>query len=128
MIKVCVDCPYRTMQPRTNTARPGAILLRHLFVTAVSSAAVFVCILAVGRWCGHRLTLYRTHACTDLSFSDSPLPLTALASFPGSGNTWLRHLVQQSTGKTRTCTCVTHLFTGKTRTCKAYTYNSSIHR
>lgn len=25
--------------------------------------------------------------------------LTALASFPGSGNTWLRYLLQQSTGR-----------------------------
>lgn len=25
--------------------------------------------------------------------------LTALASFPGSGNTWLRYLLQQATGK-----------------------------
>jgi hypothetical protein len=25
-------------------------------------------------------------------------PLTALASFPGSGNTWSRHLIEQSTG------------------------------
>lgn len=27
-----------------------------------------------------------------------PLPLTALLSFPGSGNTWTRHLLQQLTG------------------------------
>lgn len=27
--------------------------------------------------------------------------LTALASFPGSGNTWLRYLLQQSTGRER---------------------------
>ena len=26
--------------------------------------------------------------------------VTALATFPGSGNTWARHLIQQSTGKT----------------------------
>ena len=25
-------------------------------------------------------------------------PLTALASFPGSGNTWIRYLLQQATG------------------------------
>lgn len=29
----------------------------------------------------------------------SPYGLTALASFPGSGNTWLRYLLQQATGK-----------------------------
>ncbi len=26
-------------------------------------------------------------------------PLTAMASFPGSGNPWLRHLIQQATGE-----------------------------
>lgn len=30
--------------------------------------------------------------------SKLPLPLTALASFPGSGNSWARHLIQQLTG------------------------------
>jgi len=30
--------------------------------------------------------------------SDTSLPLTALVSFPGSGSTWLRHLLQQTTG------------------------------
>ena len=33
------------------------------------------------------------------SRSDPPLPPTALASSPGSGNTWVRHLIQQLTGK-----------------------------
>ena len=37
--------------------------------------------------------------CPDLHFSRKTLPVTALASFPGSGNTWLRHLIQQSTGE-----------------------------
>lgn len=32
-------------------------------------------------------------------FADKPLPKIALASFPGSGNTWTRHLLQQYTGK-----------------------------
>lgn len=31
--------------------------------------------------------------------SARPLPLTGLVSFPGSGNTWVRHLVQQLTGR-----------------------------
>ncbi|KAK3097608.1 hypothetical protein FSP39_011358 [Pinctada imbricata] len=35
---------------------------------------------------------------TKFNFSEVPLPKTALASFPGSGNTWLRHLLQQATG------------------------------
>ena len=37
--------------------------------------------------------------CHELSFWAEPGPLVALASFPGSGNTWLRYLLQQSTGK-----------------------------
>ena len=36
-------------------------------------------------------------SCVELGLSPSPLPLTALASFPGSGNTWVRHLIQQIT-------------------------------
>nr|XP_002735861.2 PREDICTED: WSC domain-containing protein 2-like [Saccoglossus kowalevskii] len=36
--------------------------------------------------------------CVKLHFSNKPLPLVALASFPGSGNTWVRHLLQQATG------------------------------
>ena len=37
--------------------------------------------------------------CLPLRFSKHPLPRVALASFPGSGNTWVRHLVQQATGQ-----------------------------
>ncbi|CAH1793019.1 unnamed protein product, partial [Owenia fusiformis] len=36
--------------------------------------------------------------CQQLKFSQKALPKTALFSFPGSGNTWLRHLIQQMTG------------------------------
>ena len=38
--------------------------------------------------------------CAKLHFADPSirLPLVALASSPGSGNTWLRHLIQQLTG------------------------------
>lgn len=31
-------------------------------------------------------------------FSETPMIKTALASYPGAGNTWLRHLIQQVTG------------------------------
>ena len=31
--------------------------------------------------------------------SKTPLPLTGLVSFPGTGNTWTRHLIQQATGR-----------------------------
>ena len=33
-----------------------------------------------------------------IRYLDPPGPLTALASFPGSGNTWVRYLLQHSTG------------------------------
>ena len=36
--------------------------------------------------------------CLPLRMRPEPGPTVALASFPGSGNTWLRYLVQQSTG------------------------------
>ena len=33
------------------------------------------------------------------NFRDCCPPVTALASYPGSGNTWLRYLLEQATGK-----------------------------
>ena len=36
--------------------------------------------------------------CKQLGWKAVPGPVTALASFPGSGNTWLRYLLQQATG------------------------------
>ena len=38
-----------------------------------------------------------TH-CHEMKFANPSLPTTALASFPGSGNTWIRHLIQEATG------------------------------
>ena len=37
--------------------------------------------------------------CRQVQFSKRKLPLTYLSSSPGSGNTWVRHLLQQATGK-----------------------------
>ena len=41
------------------------------------------------------------NSCVKLRFASSldNYPLTALASAPGSGNTWVRHLIQQLTGR-----------------------------
>ena len=36
--------------------------------------------------------------CVPLRYRNSPGQTVALASFPGSGNTWLRYLIQQTTG------------------------------
>ena len=33
-----------------------------------------------------------------LKILDPPGPITGLLSYPGSGNTWLRHLIQRATG------------------------------
>lgn len=41
----------------------------------------------------------KTGYCLPLRYRIPAGPVTALASFPGSGNTWLRHLIQQSTGE-----------------------------
>jgi len=41
----------------------------------------------------------RRYNCPIPRFSDVPMKATALASRPGSGNTWVRHLVQEATGK-----------------------------
>lgn len=34
----------------------------------------------------------------EVKLSPTPLPMTGLVNFPGSGNTWTRHLIQQMTG------------------------------
>ena len=38
-------------------------------------------------------------SCRDVHLSPEPLPMVALASHPGAGNTWARHLLQQTTGQ-----------------------------
>ena len=47
---------------------------------------------------GKNTNLANEQNCLALHFSATKLPRTALASFPGSGNTWTRHLLQQATG------------------------------
>ena len=48
---------------------------------------------------GSRKVAGPTGDCRPQGYSKVKLPITALASFPGSGNTWVRHLLQQSTGR-----------------------------
>ena len=43
-----------------------------------------------------------------LKLIDPPGPVTALASWPGSGNTWMRYLLQQATGFVTGCVYVDH--------------------
>ena len=45
----------------------------------------------------HYLQINRS-SCVPLHYSRTDLPLVLLVSFPGSGNTWTRHLIQQATG------------------------------
>lgn len=42
---------------------------------------------------------FKIEWCSDLQYQNPPKDPIALASFPGSGNTWLRYLLQQATGK-----------------------------
>ena len=44
-------------------------------------------------------TEQKSTACTTIRYMEQPGSVTALASFPGSGNTWVRHLLQLATGK-----------------------------
>ena len=43
--------------------------------------------------------IHRRHNCQEVDFSSENLPLTALVSVPGSGNTWARHLIELITGR-----------------------------
>lgn len=50
---------------------------------------------------GYMNDLMRSRAifkCVPVHYRDKPGSVVALASFPGSGNTWLRYLLQLSTG------------------------------
>ena len=40
----------------------------------------------------------KRYHCQILKYANPSLPVTALASFPGSGNTWVRHLLQEAAG------------------------------
>ena len=51
-------------------------------------------------------TSYELKDCQPIGYSKTKLPVTALASFPGSGNTWVRHLLQQATGQYHCCFCI----------------------
>ena len=75
-------------------------------MTVVSITVVFTCLLYVwsSATADDLVTVRRLPGtplvCPELHFSRRGLPVTVLASFPGSGNTWLRHLLQQATGET----------------------------
>lgn len=45
-----------------------------------------------------KMTPTKPKSCGNVSFSKIALPTTVLVSFQGSGNTWLRHLIQEATG------------------------------
>ena len=47
-------------------------------------------------------TMQEIKSCQKLCFCYQGKQTTALVSYPGSGNTWLRHLVQLATGKHNT--------------------------
>ena len=40
-----------------------------------------------------------SNRCTDVQFGEpGTFPLTSLSSYPGSGNTWVRYLIEEFTG------------------------------
>ena len=39
------------------------------------------------------------NVCSHYKYLKGSMPVTILASFPGSGNTWTRHLLQRFTGR-----------------------------
>ena len=49
----------------------------------------------------HSVRHIKRSNCTHVKYSKLPLPKTALASFPGSGNTWARHIIQLASGEKR---------------------------
>lgn len=51
------------------------------------------------RWRGRLHNVNSRDNCTGVTFSRRTLPLTALASIPGAGNTWSRHLIELITGE-----------------------------
>ncbi|CAL4082343.1 unnamed protein product, partial [Meganyctiphanes norvegica] len=53
---------------------------------------------STGKHSGQGAHLPRCQPLRELRYRFPPGPTTALVSFPGSGNTWLRHLLQQVTG------------------------------
>ena len=67
------------------------------------------------------LLLKNTGHCQNLHYADHILPFTYLASFPGSGNTWVRHLLQQASGEIFK---IIYLYTAAA-VCKQVSYNES---
>lgn len=86
------------------TQRDAATLADRRILQEEVAATVHATVASLGR--GARLYRSRQpwpraapiHWCRPLGIKAAPGPVTALASFPGSGNTWLRYLLQQATG------------------------------
>ncbi|XP_046543868.1 WSCD family member CG9164-like [Haliotis rubra] len=75
-----------------------------VYIVVINIVCLYYLSRSPSPWISHHGPFFLAHlrrgsyTCKTIGFSPTPMPLTALASFPGSGNTWLRHLVQQATG------------------------------
>ena len=95
------DVPAQQLGP--NIQNKGKIVKRVNIVRKNNAAEAQKRKLALAKQAAERLKKYKpktniTH-CGPLSYANPVRPVTALASFQGSGNTWLRHLIQEATGK-----------------------------
>ncbi|XP_041350560.1 WSC domain-containing protein 1-like [Gigantopelta aegis] len=72
-----------------------------VYIVAFNVLCLYYLTKSASPWMSHHGPFYfpaNRWTCKPVRVSPRPLTLTALASFPGSGNTWVRHLVQQATG------------------------------
>ncbi|XP_013394211.1 WSCD family member AAEL009094 [Lingula anatina] len=76
-----------TVRPWVNIQRPGPV--------GMSPDIVEVSLVTR---CTGRSRQLTEGACSCVHFTDHNLPLTILQSFPGAGNTWVRHLLQEASG------------------------------
>ncbi|XP_065333067.1 WSCD family member AAEL009094-like [Cloeon dipterum] len=74
------------INPEESAKVPQAVVSHHDVAASIRSVAAASSRRSKLRWC------------QQLHFLANPGPVTALVSFPGSGNTWVRYLIQQATG------------------------------
>ncbi|XP_077995802.1 sialate:O-sulfotransferase 2-like [Glandiceps talaboti] len=104
---LCLRAQYSIAALRSGTeCHCGHLETNFDYHSAVNnSQCITPCAGFEGHYCGGRgyASVYTTSAddprCLNSTLKrEGSMPLVALASFPGSGNTWVRHLIERSTG------------------------------